>query len=141
MARLLFASLVLVVGCGGPPPPAPPPAELEVAGAASLAGSWVADGELDWYYRLDLDAEGGLSLAVDRGKLGACEQRGLLQPTADPRAYTLVYEKNTCQPELGGGPFTLRVESFTGPSLRLAIEGPGLEQRRTYQRAPASSAQ
>jgi len=141
MFRYLLASLVLVAGCGRPPPPKPPPAELEIRGPASFAGSWLTDGELDWYYRLSIDAEGALELAVDRGKLGACEQRGRLQPTDDPRVYTLVYEKNTCQPELGGGPFELRVESFTGPSLRLAIVGPEGEQRRTYSRAPAPSAE
>ncbi len=124
----------MALGCGKPPPPKPPPAELEITGPASFAGSWVTDGELDWYYALTLGADGRYVMTVDRGTMGRCEQKGMLQAASDPRAYQLVYEKNTCTPELGGGPFEAKVESFTGATLTLAIDG----VRRTFARDPKS---
>lgn len=111
---------------------------MTVTGPASFAGSWVAADDLDWGYLLRIEGDGALLLTIDRGKMGRCEQRGVLQPGADARTYQLTYAKNTCNPDAGGTPLAVEVASFTGGALSLAITGDGTVQRRTYQRDPKS---
>lgn len=140
MKRVLLAGIVVGAACGGTTTPRPPPAEVAIEDPASFAGSWVTDGQLDWYYTLTLTPDGRLALVIDRGKMGSCEQKGRLQPADDPRTYQLVYEKNTCTPEAGGGPFRVHVESFTGTTLTLAIGDGDAAERRTYGRDPKVAA-
>src|SRR3954470_24584388 len=59
-----IASL-FVVACGHAPPMQPPPVELPVTTAKDVAGTWVAEGELDWGYRMTIDPDGQFSLVID----------------------------------------------------------------------------
>jgi hypothetical protein len=95
---------------------------------------------MDWYYNLVVGADAKVVLTVDRGGMGPCEQKGVLQPGADARTYQLVYEKNTCTPDLGGGPFELEIQSFTGANLTVAVTANGVAQKRTYARDPKTAA-
>ncbi len=124
------------VACAKPPPAKPVVRELDVTGTASFAGAWVADGAVDFYYALAIEPDGKLLMTIDRGKMGRCEQKGRLEPAGDPRSYRLVLEKNTCNPELGGGPFELAVSSFTGDHVTLGTGPDGAMERRTYARDP-----
>src|SRR5688572_27880023 len=98
MAAWTLASVL--PACGKPPPPRPPPAELEITGPASFAGSWVADDDLSWGYTLAVAPDSKIYLVIILGQVGRCDQKGVLQPGPDPRTYQVVYEKNTCTPEL-----------------------------------------
>lgn len=134
-----LACVVFMVACGGKPPPPPKAAELEVTGPASFAGSWVTADDLDWGYTLQVEPDGKLLLTIDRGKMGRCEQKGTLQPGANPRTYQIVYAKDTCNPDYGGTPLTLEIASFTGTVLTVAVTGAGKHTTRTYQRDPKSA--
>jgi len=129
LAAIVFAS------CGSPPPPKAPTPQVEVAGPASFAGSWVTDGELDWGYTLVIDPQGRYLLAIDRGKMGKCEKKGVLAQTSDPRNYSLVFTKNTCD-QTATPALAIKVESFTGDELALLVTGDGTERRPIYKRDP-----
>jgi len=133
--------LLVIASCGSPPPPKAPDPEIEVAGPATFAGSWVTDGELDWGYNLAIDPQGRYLLTIDRGKMGKCEQKGVLAAGADPRSYSLVFTKNTCDPEAGGRTLAIKVASYTGTTLALVVTGDGVERRPTYTRDPKSAQQ
>lgn len=107
-----------------------------MTGPASFAGAWVTDGELDWGYNLVIDAQGRYLLTIDRGKMGKCEQKGVLAQTADPKNYSIVFTKNTCDPERGGVTLAIKIESFTGSELALVVTGDGSERRPVYRRDP-----
>jgi hypothetical protein len=136
--RLVLAAAAVLASCSKAPPPKPPPAEREVTGPASFAGSWVMSDDLDWGYTLAIQPGGQLLLTIDRGKMGRCEQKGTLEPGADPRSYKIAYTKNTCSPEYGGTPLEIRVASFTGSALSLVMSGHGAERHPTYARDPKS---
>ncbi len=138
MRRLLAISFLAAAACGGAPKPAPAAAELEVAGPASFAGTWVSADDLDFGYRLVLAPDGGYLLTIDRGKMGTCEQKGGLRAGDSPRTYQLAYAKDTCASEPGTGPaaVTFEVASYTGAGLTVALTADGTPLRRTYQRDP-----
>jgi len=97
--------------------------------------------DMDFGYSLVIRPTGQLVLAIDRGKMGRCEQKGTLEAGADPRTYRIVYTKNTCNPDYGGTPMEIKIRSFTGSDLALVITGDGTERRPTYARDPKSTQQ
>lgn len=127
---------VIASACGSKPTPKPPPAQLAITGPASFAGRWVTDDDLDFGYSLQVSADGGYLLVVDRGKMGRCEQKGALVGTADPRRYQIAFVKDTCDPEYTGGTIEIAVASFTADELVLVTTFAGTPLRRTYARAP-----
>ena len=134
--RWLFACLA-VAACGHAPPPKHVAAEVSVTGVATLAGTWVTNDDMDWGYRLVLVPDGRFALAIDRGKLGHCEQRGRLAQAADPRSYTLTLTKDSCTPNgATGGSLPISIASYTGEALTISYVVGGGETRRTYQRDP-----
>ncbi len=136
MLRVWFA--IALVGCAKPPPPKPPPTELAVTGLATIAGAWVASDDLDWSYRLTIEATGSYLLHVDRNRLGACDEKATLTGIVGrPKSYALVFGENQCHREFSGTAATLAVTSFTGTTLAVAVTADGLDQRRTFDRALA----
>jgi len=138
--RSLLAIFV-IASCAKPPPPKPPAAEVDVSSPASFAGSWVMSDEMDFGYALVIAPTGQLVLTIDRGKMGRCEQKGMLEAGADPRTYRIAYTKNTCNPEVGGTPLEIKILSLTDSELALLITGDGTERRPTYTRDPKSAKQ
>ncbi|MFN0247195.1 MAG: hypothetical protein ACKV2T_09805 [Kofleriaceae bacterium] len=128
---------VLASACGSKPTPKSPPAELEIAGPASFAGAWVADDDMDFGYVLEVGVGGAFRIAMDRGKLGRCEQKGTLVSGDDPRSYKIAYEKNTCDPDYAGGTIDIAIASFTRDALVVVTTFAGTSLRRTYTRLPA----
>jgi hypothetical protein len=127
---------VLACACGHAPPPKPPPPELPVATPADLAGTWVADDEMDRGYRMTIGKDNTFDLVIDRGKVGNCEQKGTLSPGAAPKEFTLQYEKNECNRDYTGAGIQLKVASFTGDTLAVVMVGYGVEERHAFKRAP-----
>ncbi len=128
---------VFVCACGHAPPPKPAPAELPVATAADLAGTWVADDEMGRGYRMTIGKDNAFDLVIDRGKVGTCEQKGTLAPADAAKQFTLQYEKNECNRDYAGGAIQVKVTSFTGDALAIVMVGYGVEERHEYRRAPA----
>jgi hypothetical protein len=131
-------AFAIVSACGSKPTPKPPPAELEITGPASFAGRWVADDDMDFGYSLEIGADGAFLLAIDRGKLGRCEQKGTLAAGTDARSYKIAFAKNTCDPEYAGGTIDIAIASFTGSALVVVTTFAGSALRRTYGRDPKS---
>ena len=138
MRRGLSCLVVGVIGCGHPaPPPTQTATELPVTGTATFAGSWVTSDDMDYGYRLVIATDGRFAVAVDRGKLGKCEQRGKLAAGADAKSYKLTLVTDSCSPTgAGGGSLAVTIPSYTGESLTLAYTVGANETRRTYQRDP-----
>ena len=128
---------VLAFACGHAPPPKPPPAELPVKTAADLAGTWVSSDDMDWGYRLTIDKDGKLDQLIDRGQLGKCEQKGTLAASDAPKQLAITYTKNECNQQYDGGAVQMKVTSFTGDALVVALVGYGIEEKHVYKRAPA----
>lgn len=133
LSLLVVASACVASACGSKPTPKPPPAELEITGPESLAGRWVADDDMDFYYQLTITRDGTYSLIVDRGKLSRCEQSGLLVAGADARHYTIPQAKVTCDPVTA---LSITIKSFTGTNLVVETSSEGTAQTRTYTRGP-----
>ena len=130
-AGCLVSVASLVVACGHAPPP-PPAAEKTVGSVADLAGAWVRDDDMGWFYKLALDAKGNLDQTVDRGQIGPCEQVGTLTAGDAPSHFKLALSKDNCT-ELGDAASSaVTVESFTGDKLVLVVG----KARRAYHRAP-----
>lgn len=128
--------ILLVAACSHPPPKHVAAAEEPVTGAASFAGTWLMNDDMDWGYRLVLVPDGRFALAVDRGKGGPCEQRGRLAQQADPKHYTLTLTKDTCGNGAVGGALPVAIGSFTGDALTLVYSVGTTEMHRAYQRDP-----
>jgi hypothetical protein len=140
--RLLASALTIAalgVSCSHPPPPKRAAPELAITGIASVAGRWVADGNIDWGYALSIAADGAFVLAIDRDKLGRCEQKGTLVSGADPKTYQLTDVHDSCNRDAAGGPVEVRIASFTGEALELVVVADRLEERRRYQRDPKTA--
>ena len=45
-------AVIAVAACHHAPPPAPPPAEKAIASIADVAGTWVRDDDIGWFYTL-----------------------------------------------------------------------------------------
>nr|HEX4318599.1 hypothetical protein [Kofleriaceae bacterium] len=131
--RTALSLLVLAVAaCSHPPPPVAPPAEKTVTSIADVAGTWVRDDDMGWFYTLTIDASGKLVQYVERDKLGRCEQKGTLAKGDSPTHYTLALAHDTCK-ELADAPSgPLAIDSFTGTALTLTV---GATQR-VYRRDP-----
>jgi len=130
------AIITLVVACGHAPPKPPPPAEKAVTGFADVAGSWVTDDDMGWFYTLAIDDKGAMIQTIDRGRLAQCEQKGKLTAQDNPKALQLVYAKDTCAAELGDpDKQDVKIVSFTGDHLTLSF---GTLQR-AYKRDPKTS--
>src|SRR5438552_6782655 len=115
--------LVVLVACGHAPPKPPPPAEMPVTGLADVAGSWVTDDDIGWFYTLAIDDKGAMVQTIDRGNLTPCEQKATLKEDKDnPKALALVYTKDTCAAELGDADKAdVKIVSFTGKTLTLSF--------------------
>jgi hypothetical protein len=130
-AGCLVSVASLVVACGHAAAP-PPAAEKPLGAVADLAGAWVRDDDMGWFYKLALDAKGNLDQTVDRDQVGRCQQVGTLTAGDAPRHFKLALSKDTCT-ELGdAASATVTVESFTGDKLVLVVG----KTRRAYHRAP-----
>jgi|SRR5580692_8609423 hypothetical protein len=130
-AGCLVSVASLVVACGHAPPPAPA-AEKPVGSFADLAGAWVRDDDMGWFYKLTLDGNGNLDQTIDRDQVGRCQQTGKLTAGDAPKRFKLALAKDTCT-ELGdAASTTVTVESFTGDKLVLVVG----TARRAYHRAP-----
>lgn len=101
---------------------------------ADVAGHWVMSDEMDWYYSMAVEANGALTVFVDRNKLGRCEQYAKVAGQAP--AFQLVYSKNSCNSEYAGAELKLQVASYTGKTLVLVVTGEGVEERHTFTRDP-----
>jgi len=136
---LLGAGLGAGLGaCHHAPPPAPPPAARPVHGLADVAGTWVADGALDWGYKLVIGPDGAIDAWIDRGKMGRCLQQGQARAAGDG-TYVVSYRREECHPEGRVDPTApvsarLAVSSFTGDTLGIVLTFGNGEERRTYRR-------
>jgi hypothetical protein len=135
--RSALVLVIVVAACHLAPPPAPPPAEKAVSSIADVAGTWVRDDDIGWFYTLTIDAKGGFVQYVERDKLGRCEQKGTLTQTDSPKHYTLALAKDTCK-ELADAPSgPLAIDSFTGGALELTVGA----AHRAYHRDPNGGVQ
>jgi hypothetical protein len=119
-----------MAACGHGAPPPQKPVERQVASVADLAGTWVASDEMDFGYTLTLSPDGGFDQFIDRNRMGKCEQKGTLRGQG---AFKLAYTRDDCRDNpLNGPPPTVdvKIESFTGDALTLAIG----TTRRAYRR-------
>jgi len=135
-----LAVVLLASACGHAPPPKTAAAERPVKTVADVAGHWVTSDDMDWYYALALDPSGGLDLVIDRNKMGKCEQKGKLVAGDAPQTFLLTYERNECNRDFNGASVQVKIESFTGDSLTLALIGTGQERHR-FTRDPKSVVQ
>ncbi len=129
---------VLVAACGSKPPPKHAPAQIPVNGTASIAGTWLANDEIDWFYRLSLVPDGRFALTIERGKMGTCEQRGVLTQGNGPSAFQLRLTKDSCAPDGTplGGELLLSVPSYTGDAMTIMYLVGNTQVRRSYTRDP-----
>ena len=134
--RPLVVVLVLA-GCGHSPPPKAAAVERPVKAVGDIAGNWVSSDDMDWSYRLALDPAGTIELLVDRNKMGKCAQRGTLTAGEAPQQFQLTYKHDECNRDYNGAALQLKVESFTGDSLTIAISGYGGQERHVFTRAPS----
>jgi hypothetical protein len=126
--------LITIFACAHAPPPAPKP-EVAVGSIADLEGKYTAGNEVDWGFFLTIDADGKLDLVIDRGKMGRCEQRGMLVAGADAKTFSITFDRNECDRAHAGEKLALTVESFTGDEILIAVKGDGVDERRRYQRS------
>ncbi len=129
---------LLVAACGNTPPPRHAPPEIPVTGTATIAGTWLTNDEVDWFYRLLVAPDGRFELTIERGKMGTCEQRGRLAAGKGPSAFLLTLTKDSCAPDgtpLGGG-LLVSVPSYTGEALTLMYLVGDTQIRRSYTRDP-----
>lgn len=126
-----------VAACGGKPSPRARSSEIPVTGTATLAGTWLTNDDMDWGYRLVLVPDGRFAMYIDRGKMGACQQKGRLTQGAGPSTFTLTVNTDGCNPTgATGGQLTISVPSYTGESLTLMYMVGANQVRRVYQRDP-----
>jgi hypothetical protein len=136
MRRSAFL-VALLLGCGGKPPPKKPPAELAVDNPASIAGEWVVDDDMGFFYKLSIAADGAVTRRIDRGKLAPCEETGKLAAGDKPKSFTLAMSKDTCHPDAANATVAVEVASFTGDALTLVVTTSTGPERRTYRRRTA----
>jgi hypothetical protein len=130
-AGCLVCVVSTTAACGHAAPP-PPAAEKPVTSLADVAGSWVRDDDMGWFYRLSIDAAGKLDQTVDREQVGRCEQIGTVTAGDAPTHFKLALAHDTCT-ELGdAAATTLTVASFTGDKLVLVVG----TAKRAYHRDP-----
>jgi hypothetical protein len=133
MYRYAFLA-ALLVGCGGKPAPKKAAPELPVDGPASIAGEWVVDDDMGFFYTLTIGADGALGRKIDRGKMAPCEEGGKLAAGDKPKAFTLAKSKDTCHPDAANASIAVEVASFTGDVLTLVVTTSMGPERRTYRR-------
>ena len=85
--------------------------------------------DMDFGYSLVIRPTGQLVLAIDRGKMGRCEQKGTMKPSS-PRVFQVTYTRGECNPQAVNIPLDMSVASFTGTSLTVVVG----DQKRTYTR-------
>ena len=130
MRPLFWLVVGVLVGCGGAQSKKAPPKELPVDRISDLAGRWVSSDDMDWSYDMRIDAQGGIDVWIDRGKMGRCEQKGTIIALSD-RLVRIIYTLGECNPQAVRVPIDMRVTSFTGETLTVEVAN----QARTYQRA------
>ena len=140
--RPVIAALVLAAACSHPPAKKPPPPEIPIEGPQTFAGTWLMNDDLDWLYRFIVTPDGRVALVIDRGKMGPCEQQGVLAQGKSPPTFVMTLTKDTCSKTgPSGGSLTLSVASYTGQSLTLAYLVGNDMVKRTYTRDPKSAKQ
>jgi hypothetical protein len=134
-SSLLVPVAVVVVtagGCGGAPPKPSGPVEKPVASIGDVAGTWVRDDDMGWFYSLTIDVTGNLAQTVDREQIGKCEQKGTVAAGDAPKHFKLVLRSDTCKELNDPAATTLTVESFTGDALVVVVG----TAKRAYHRDP-----
>ena len=128
--RHIWPFLVLAA-CGGAPKRAAAPVEMPAEKVADVAGTWVANDDMDWGYKMTISPPSTIDVWIDRGKMGRCEQKGTLKPSS-PRVFQVTYTRGECNPQAVGMPIDMSIASFTGSSLTVVVG----DQKRVYTRAP-----
>lgn len=130
--------MLVMAACGNKPAPRHADPQVPVTGAASIAGTWLTNDEVDWFYRLNLFFDGRFALTIERGKMGTCEQNGMLRPGTAGSAFLLTLTKDSCAPGGSplGGSLAVSVPSYTGEALTLMYLVGNTQIRRSYTRDP-----
>ena len=126
-----FWPVLVLAACGGSSKQVQGPVEMPADNVADVAGTWVANDDMDWGYKMTISPPSTIDVWIDRGKMGRCEQKGTLAPSS-PRVFRVVYTLGECNREAVNIPVDMSVASFTGQSLTVVVG----DQKRTYTRAP-----
>ncbi len=135
--RWMLVGLV-IAACGNKPAPRHAAAEIPVTGTSTFAGTWLTNDEVDWFYRLTVAPDGRFGLTIERGKMGTCEQNGVLRQGSGPSAFLLTLTKDSCAPDGSplGGSLLVSIPSYTGEALTLMYLVGSAQIRRSYTRDP-----
>ncbi len=136
LAVAVVVDLVLLgtAACSHPPPPPPPAAEKPVTQLADLAGQWVANDQLDWFYKLTIGGDGEVSLLVDRDKMGRCELHAHALRGATAPSFELEVSLDECHRDRPPGPLELRVSSFDGTHAVIEFVADGQTEHHAFTR-------
>ena len=131
---IAVAACLAGAACSHPPPPPPPPAQQPVTRLADLAGQWVANDQLDWFYKLTIGRDGDLVLAVDRDKMGRCELHAHALRDARPPSFELEVSLDECHRDRTAGTIELRVPSYDGHHAVIELVAGGQTERHAFTR-------